>query len=259
MVLVNRAAMYAMKKRVQTVGQRKWRIFSSGEELLLQELLYVAQVGTCGGAKDLLLHSFLITRRAPWVYESVTVFATDATTQRTAVLNGRTGSWDNELNKHIKCGVLEERIMARVGGGSSFKLVPLWGFPLRFAGFSRDRIKWKVKVGDCGSILVSFASRMCHKDITLPPRYFELKIDTGTGFPYVRADGYTKYWGIPQSFTSHRDCSMMRGWRPQIQMLPGFARTVHKTPGQTVEDGLVDISAFQEDVWLSAYVFLSRS
>ena len=70
MVQVNRATMHVMKKRVQTLGQGKWRIYWSGKELLLQEVFVSRGVyGT--EPKGIWIHSFLLTKKAPWVHESV--------------------------------------------------------------------------------------------------------------------------------------------------------------------------------------------
>ena len=53
-VLVNTAARDAMKKRRQTLGHGKWRLFWSGEDLLLQALVF--DYKKC----ELMLHSYQI-------------------------------------------------------------------------------------------------------------------------------------------------------------------------------------------------------
>ena len=193
-VQVNRAAMHVMKKRQQTLGRRKWRIFWSGKELLLQEVV-VCRAGYF--RKGVLIHSFLLTKKAPWVHESVKFCTTYASKQISTVLNGELAMRCYFSKEYIRTGMYEESVMGKIGGGSEFKLVPLWCLPLRFAGFSGGPTTWKVKVADCGHILVSFVSRWCHKDNTLPLRMFQLKIDTFTGCPFVKADETMTIWRNP--------------------------------------------------------------
>ena len=139
--------------------------------------------------KGILIHSFLLTKKTPWVHESVNFCTTYGSKQVSTVLNGELAMRCSYSEGYIRTGVYEESVMATVGGGSGFKLLPLWCLPLRFAGFSGGPTTWKVRVSDCGSILVSFVSRWCHKDNTLPLREFQLKIDKDTGYPMVKARG----------------------------------------------------------------------
>ena len=104
--------------------------------------------------KGILIHSFLLTKKAPWVHESVNFCTTYGSKQVSTVLNGELAMRCSYSQGYIRTGVYEESVMAAVGGGSGFKQLPLWCLPLRFAGFSGGPTTWKVRVSDCGSILV---------------------------------------------------------------------------------------------------------